>query len=167
MILSVVILILKIKEPKLVKEMEPEMLEGEVISSTLIRNYLLSGEVEKANQMLGKSFSISGEVIQGQHLGRTIGFKTANLLYPKEIIDIKNGVYGAKVFVKDKQYSGILNLGVKPTVSNENKRVLEVNIYGKNIKVEFEEMIREEKKFSSIDELKNQISKDVEYWRNK
>ena len=124
--------------------------------------------------MLGKSFSISGEVIQGQHLGRTIGFKTANLLYPKEIIDIKNGVYGAKVFVKDKQYSGILNLGVKPTVSNENKRVLEVNIfdfdeniYGKNIKVEFEEMIREEKKFSSIDELKNQISKDVEYWRNK
>ena len=150
------------------------MLEGEVISSTLIRNYLLSGEVEKANQMLGKSFSISGEVIQGQHLGRTIGFKTANLLYPKEIIDIKNGVYGAKVFVKDKQYSGILNLGVKPTVSNENKRVLEVNIfdfdeniYGKNIKVEFEEMIREEKKFSSIDELKNQISKDVEYWRNK
>ena len=140
----------------------------------LIRNYLLSGEVEKANQMLGKSFSISGEVIQGQHLGRTIGFKTANLLYPKEIIDIKNGVYGAKVFVKDKQYRGILNLGVKPTVSNENKRVLEVNIfdfdkniYGKNIKVEFEEMIREEKKFSSIDELKNQISKDVEYWRNK
>ena len=155
-------------------EIQPEMLEGEVISSTLIRNYLLSGEVEKANQMLGKSFSISGEVIQGQHLGRTIGFKTANLLYPKEIIDIKNGVYGAKVFVKDKQYRGILNLGVKPTVSNENKRVLEVNIfdfdeniYGKNIKVEFDEMIREEKKFSSIDELKNQISKDVEYWRNK
>ncbi len=155
-------------------EIQPEKIDDEVISSTRIRNYLSLGEIEKANSMLGKDFSISGEVIQGQHLGRTIGFKTANILYPKNIVDIKNGVYGARVIVKNKLYRGILNLGVKPTVSNENKRILEVNIfdfdeniYGENIKIEFEEMIREEKKFASLEELKNQISKDVEYWRNK
>ena len=155
-------------------EIQPEKIDDEVISSTCIRNYLSSGEIEKANSMLGKDFSISGEVIQGQQLGRTIGFKTANILYPKNIVDIKNGVYGARVIVKNKLYRGILNLGVKPTVSNENKRILEVNIfdfdeniYGENIKIEFEEMIREEKKFASLEELKNQILKDVEYWRNK
>lgn len=155
-------------------EIQPEKIDDKVISSTCIRNYLSSGEIEKANSMLGKDFSISGEIIQGQHLGRTIGFKTANILYPKNIVDIKNGVYGARVIVKNKLYRGILNLGVKPTVSNENKRILEVNIfdfdeniYGENIKIEFEEMIREEKKFASLEELKNQISKDVEYWRNK
>lgn len=155
-------------------EIQPEKIDDEVISSTCIRNYLSLGEIEKANSMLGKDFSISGEVIQGQHLGRTICFKTANILYPKNIVDIKNGVYGARVIVKNKLYRGILNLGVKPTVSNENKRILEVNIfdfdeniYGENIKIEFEEMIREEKKFASLEELKNQILKDVEYWRNK
>lgn len=155
-------------------EIQPEKIDDEVISSTCIRNYLSSGKIEKANSMLGKDFSISGEVIQGQQLGRTIGFKTANILYPKNIVDIKNGVYGARVVVKNKLYRGILNLGVKPTVSNENKRILEMNIfdfdeniYGENIKIEFEEMIREEKKFASLEELKNQISKDVEYWRNK
>lgn len=155
-------------------EIQPEKLENEVISSTSIRKYLSLGDIKKANMMLGRNFSISGEVIQGQHLGRTIGFRTANLAYPKNLVDIKNGVYGAKVFVKERTYRGILNLGVKPTVSNENKRVLEVNIfdfdeniYGEDIKIEFEEMIRSEKKFTSIDDLKTQISKDVEYWRNK
>lgn len=156
------------------KEIQAEKLENEVISSTSIRKYLSLGDIKKANMMLGRNFSISGEVIQGQHLGRTIGFRTANLAYPKNLVDIKNGVYGAKVFVKERTYRGILNLGVKPTVSNENKRVLEVNIfdfdeniYGEDIKIEFEEMIRSEEKFTSIDDLKTQISKDVEYWRNK
>lgn len=155
-------------------EIQPEKIDGEIISSTAIRNHILNGEIQKANKMLGKNFCIENEVINGQHLGRTIGFKTANIIYPKNIIDIKNGVYGANVVVKNNRYRGILNLGVKPTVSNENKRVLEVNIfdfdediYGENIKIEFEEMIREEKKFSSIDELKLQIAKDVDYWRNK
>lgn len=155
-------------------EIQPEKMDDEIISSTAIRNYLSNGEIQKANKMLGKNFCIENEVINGQHLGRTIGFRTANILYPKNIIDIKNGVYGANVVVKNNRYRGILNLGVKPTVSNENKRVLEVNIfdfdediYGENIKIEFEEMIREENKFSSIDELKFQIAKDVDYWRNK
>lgn len=155
-------------------EVQPKMLNEEIISSTLIRKYLASGEIRKANDMLGKSFAVSGKVIQGKHLGRTIGFKTANILYPENIIDIKNGVYGAKVIVKNNTYRGILNLGVKPTVTDENKRILEVNIfdfdediYDENIRVEFEELIREEKKFSSIEDLKNQISKDVDYWRNK
>ena len=155
-------------------EIQPEKMDDEIISSTAIRNYLSNGKIQKANKMLGKNFCIENEVINGQHLGRTIGFRTANILYPKNIIDIKNGVYGANVVVKNNRYRGILNLGVKPTVSNENKRVLEVNIfdfdgdiYGENIKIEFEEMIREENKFSSIDELKFQIAKDVDYWRNK
>lgn len=155
-------------------EINPETIDNEIVSSTLIKKYLADGEISKANKLLGKSFYVQNKVIKGEQLGRTIGFKTANLVYPSNIADIKNGVYGANVIYNGKKYNGILNLGVKPTVTNSNKRILEVNIfdfnedlYGKNLIVEFEEKIREEKKFSSIDKLKLQIKKDIEFWREK
>lgn len=155
-------------------EIEPETLNGEIISSTLIKKYLSDGDVFSANKMLGRKFSVKNEVVKGKQLGRTLGFKTANLIYPENITDVKNGVYGANVIYKGEKFRGILNLGVKPTVSNLNKRILEVNIfdfdkdiYGEDIVVEFEEKIRDEKKFSSVDELKLQIKKDIEYWRGK
>lgn len=153
-------------------EIEPEKLNGEIISSTAIRTLLSAGDMEKANKMLGKKFFIEGVVVHGEKIGRTLGFKTANIEYPCEIMDLKNGVYGVEVFVDKKKYKSILNLGIRPTVSNECKKLLEVhifdfdeNIYGKNIKVEFIKKIRNEKKFKSIVELKEQIIKDIEYWR--
>jgi len=155
-------------------EIEPETLNGEVISSTLIKQYLSEGNVLSANKMLGRKFFIKNEVVKGEQLGRTLGFKTANLIYPENITDVKNGVYGATVIYNREKFDGILNFGVKPTVSKLNKKILEVNIfdfdkdiYGEDIIVEFKEKIRDEKKFSSIDELKIQIKKDIEYWREK
>jgi len=153
-------------------EIMPEKLDGEVISSTAIKKYLSEGNVEQANKMLGKKFFIKNKVVRGQQIGRTIGFKTANIMYPENIADLKNGVYGASVICRGSIYKGILNLGVKPTVTSSNKRILEVNIfdfnndiYGEDIIIEFEQKIRDEKKFSSIEELKFQIEKDVNYWR--
>lgn len=153
-------------------EIGQETLNGNIVSSTLIKKYLSEGDVLSANKMLGRKFSIENKVEKGEQLGRTFGFKTANLIYPKNITDVKNGVYGASVLYNGEKFKGILNLGVKPTVSNLNKRILEVNIfdfdkdiYGEDIVVEFEEKIRDEKKFSSIEELKLQIKKDIEYWR--
>ena len=155
-------------------EIEPETLNSEVISSTLIKKYLADGCILQANEMLGRKFFIENKVEKGAQFGRTLGFKTANILYPENISEIKNGVYGANVIYNNQKYRGILNLGVKPTVSDLNKKVLEVNIfdfdkdiYGEDIIVEFVEKIREEKKFSSVDELKLQIKSDVEYWRKK
>lgn len=155
-------------------EIEPEMLNGDIISSTLIKKYLSEGNVLLANKMLGRNFSIKNVVVKGEQLGRNIGFKTANIIYPENITDVKNGVYGASVIYDGEKFKGILNLGVKPTVSKLNKRILEVNIfdfdkdiYGKDIVVEFEEKIRDEKKFSSVEALKLQIKKDIEYWRKK
>lgn len=153
-------------------EIQPKKLNGEIVSSTLIKKYLSEGNIKQANEMLGRKFFVKNKVIKGEQLGRTLGFKTANIIYPENIADIKNGVYGANVIYQNKKYKGILNLGVKPTVSNLNKRILEVNIfdfdkdiYNEKITVEFEEKIRDEKKFSSVEELKIQIEKDIEYWR--
>lgn len=145
-------------------EIPPQKLDGEVISSTIIRRYLQNGEIEKANRMLGHNFKISGKVIQGQQLGRTIGFRTANLIYPNELVDIPFGVYEVNT-----QYGkGITNFGVRPTVSKTQKPVAETHIlnfnqdiYNQDLQVEFLNMIRKEQKFNSLDELKTQIQQDI------
>ncbi len=145
-------------------EISPEKVNDKIISSTAIRTYLQQGKIEKANQMLGSNFSIKGEVVEGQKLGRTLGFRTANLLYPKEIIDIPFGVYE----VMTTYGKGITNFGIRPTVSSTKKAVLETHIldfdkdiYGKILRVEFIKMLRREQKFNSVDELKKQIQSDI------
>lgn len=145
-------------------EIPPQKINNEIISSTAIRNYLNKGEIAKANEMLGKNFSISGKVIEGQKLGRKLGFRTANLIYPVEIVDIPFGVYE----VQTTYGKGITNFGIRPTVSSTKKAVLETHIldfdkdiYGKTIKVEFLRMLRKEQKFNSLDELKRQITIDI------
>ena len=122
-----------------------------------------TGKIEKANSMLGYNFLISGEVITGNRIGRTIGFKTANLLYPPELIDLPFGVYSV-----DTQFGkGIANFGTRPTVDGKGT-LLEVHIldfdkdiYGQNLTVKFNKMIRTEKKFPSLDALKTQIKLDI------
>ena len=145
-------------------EIPPQKINNEIISSTTIRNYLQKGDITNANKMLGKNFSITGKVIEGQKLGRKLGFRTANLIYPAEIVDIPFGVYE----VQTTYGKGITNFGIRPTVCNTKKAVAETHIlnferdiYGEEIRVEFLNMLRKEQKFNSVDELKKQISKDI------
>ena len=149
-------------------EISPQKVFGKTISSTAIRELLSKGQIKNANEMLGYNFSITGEVVKGQQLGRTIGFRTANLIYPNELIDLPFGVYSTFVTIDGKKYQGVTNFGIRPTVSDSHKCTLETHIldfekdiYGKYITVEFIKMIRAEEKFKSLDELKNQIIADV------
>ncbi len=144
-------------------ELPPQKIEKEIISSTQIRKLLANGNIEKANTMLGQKFSIEGEVVKGNQIGRTIGFRTANLVYPPELIELPYGVYS----VETTYGKGIANFGIRPTVNGSNA-VLEVHIidfdkdiYGETIKTEFNKMIRPEKKFPSLEALKNQIHEDI------
>lgn len=144
-------------------ELPPQKIGSEIISSTVIRKLLSNGHIEKTNQMLGQNFSIEGEVVKGNQIGRTIGFRTANLIYPPELIELPYGVYSV-----DTNYGkGIANFGVRPTVNGSNA-VLEIHIlnfdkdiYGETLRAEFNKMIRAEKKFPSLNALKNQISIDI------
>ncbi len=144
-------------------ELPPQKLDNEIISSTTIRKLLAEGKIEKANDMLGYKFSISGIVVKGNQIGRTIGFKTANIVYPSELIELPYGVYS----VNTNYGAGIANFGVRPTI-NGSHAVLEVHIlgfdkdiYGEEIEIEFNKMLCHEKKFLSLDELKNQIQRDI------
>ena len=139
------------------------------ISSTLIKSFLKEGLIEYANEALGYEYSLSGTVIKGDQRGSQIGFPTANLNINKNIQIPKNGVYKVDVLFNENLYEGIMNIGYKPTVSEENKQSLEVHIldfdydiYDTNLTVHFKKFIRDEIKFSSIDELIKQISKDIE-----
>lgn len=149
---------------------EPVMENGEVISSSLIKKYLTEGDIDKANSLLESNFILEGDVVHGAKIGRTIGFPTANINYPKNIVKIPFGVYKAKInFNKETQSkNAIMNWGMKPTVNNTVEPVIEVHIfdfnsdlYGKNIKIEVLKQIRKEEKFKNLDELKTQIKKDI------
>lgn len=137
------------------------------VSSSAIRSYLLGGELENAQKMLGRPFAIKGKVKDGQHLGRTLGFPTVNQEVPKGKISIKNGVYLTRVkFGKALKY-GVTNIGMRPTV-NGTEPICETHIldfsgdlYGKTVTVEFIKFIRGEQKFNSLDELTKQVQKDI------
>ena len=142
-----------------------QMRNNKVISSTYIKELLQEGRVERANELLGSKFSISGVVIEGAQLGRTIGFPTANVKYPPDIVQIPYGVYAARVG----GHAGVLNWGIKPTVHNTKEPIVEVHIldyegdlYGKNIEIDILKKLRNEQKFASLEELKLQIKKDAE-----
>ena len=149
--------------------MEPCNYEDEVISSTRIRNELLSGNVDKAMKMLNRPYCIKGKVVHGKKLGRAIGFPTANLDYSKEALIPKKGVYYTNVQWQGKIYKGITSVGNNPTVNGDKLTIetyiLDFNndLYGHNIKVYFIKKIRDEKKFNSIDDLVIQLKKDKYY----
>jgi len=139
------------------------------ISSTLIKSFLNEGLIEDANKALGYEYSLTGNVIKGNQRGSQIGFPTANLNIDKSIQIPKNGVYKVDVHLNENLYEGIMNIGYKPTVSDGTKQSLEVHIFGFNddiydavLSVHFKKFIRDEIKFSSIEELIQQISKDIE-----
>lgn len=145
-------------------ETAPQKIDEKIISSTEIRKLLHNGDILKANEMIGRKFIISGKIIHGQNLGCKIGFKTANIEYPFEIIDVPFGVYEV-----DTQYGkGIANFGTRPTVTDKQKAILETHIlnfdediYGEILQIKFIKMLRAEQKFNSLDELKKQIALDI------
>jgi riboflavin kinase/FMN adenylyltransferase len=153
------------------KEIPQHVISDNTVSSTLIRESILSGEIEKANQLLGYDFNFEGEVVKGDQLGRKIGFPTANIqLLNDEKIVPGNGIYAVLVEIKNKiLFRGMMSIGVRPTVAEGMGRTIEVNIfdfnkdiYSENIRVFVNAFIREEKKFSGLEELKKAIQKDKE-----
>lgn len=147
----------------------PIRINGIRVSSTKIRGLILDGSLDKVRQYLGYNYQLEGRVIHSKKLGRTIGFPTANLEIDNNMVIPKNGIYATKVYVEDKVYFGATNVGYNPTVNGKSLSIetnileFDEDIYGKNIKVEFLERIRDEKKFSSLEELKNQLGKDTNY----
>ena len=137
------------------------------ISSSDIRREILSGNIEQANLMLGYNFFISGSVIRGDGIGKKIGFPTANIsIEDDEKILPGNGVYACKVEFDDTINSGMLNIGYRPTVDGKERRIeihifeISYDFYGKNLKIIIIKKIRDEIKFNSLDELKDQLKKD-------
>jgi riboflavin kinase/FMN adenylyltransferase len=149
-----------------VREVEQVSLNGEVISSTKIRHLLRDGEVEHAARLLGRTYTITGIVVKGDGRGKSLGFPTANIA-PKHSIIPAHGVYAVRLFVRDRFYDGIANIGMRPTF-DKNVLTIEVHIfdfdediYGEDISLYFIGKIRDEKKFGSADELILQIRTDV------
>lgn len=146
-----------------------ETFQGERISSTAIRNALQSGNLQTATRMLGRSYSLVGQVVQGQQLGRTIGFPTANLQIPPGKLVPQQGVYAVRVSGiagHEMPVLGVMNIGNRPTVSGTHQSI-EVhlldwsgNLYDQTLTVELLEFIRSEQKFPSLDALKQQILTD-------
>ena len=149
-----------------------ETLDGERISSSAIREALQSGDVQQATHLLGRPYTLTGRVIMGQKLGRTIGFPTANLKLPPEKFLPRDGVYGVRVYadasVGQSPQIGVMNIGHRPTVQGV-QRTIEVHLldwsgdlYGKTLTVSLEQFLRSEQKFDSLDALKRQIQADCQ-----
>ena len=145
----------------------PKMKEaGEVISSTRIRRELADGRIETANGLLGEPYFVSGEVMHGNALGRTIGMPTANLLPEEQKLLPVYGVYATRVEVDGQRYAGVTNVGMKPTVGADRVSVettlldFDGNLYGKQITVYFLYFLRPEQRFDSLEELKAQMERD-------
>lgn len=139
------------------------------VSSTKIRNALLEGKVETANKYLGYEYSIDGKVVEGQRLGRTMGFPTANIEPhdPNKLIP-GNGVYAVLARVDGKWYKAMANIGTRPTVTNSNEIIIEVNIfnldqdlYGKKLRIVFVKRLRDEVKFENLASLAKQMENDA------
>lgn len=161
---------------KIGAELGVEVIEAPVepgISSSAIRKLLKAGDVEKVARMLGRSYEYSGIVEQGAMLGRKIGFPTVNLSIDFRACLPANGVYSAQALIREadeeKEYPAVVNIGVKPTVTDAGRQTVEANLigyqgnlYGKKVTLKFLSRLRDEKKFENIDELKKQINKDIE-----
>ena len=142
--------------------------DGVSVSSSEIRSLISKGEVKTAATLLGYSYSITSEVVNGQHLARKLGFPTVNVLPEKDMLLPRNGVYLTRTSFDGNSYFGITNVGIRPTVdtgilcAETHMFDFEGDVYGKRITTEFIEFIRPEKKFSSIEEMASQIRTDIE-----
>ncbi len=140
------------------------------VSSTRIRNMLKEGNLKEANKMLGYEYAITGKVVKGNALGRKLGFPTANIQLPNEFkLIAANGVYACRALIEGRVYKGMSNIGVRPTIDHGDLTI-EINIfdfdkdiYDESITIYFVDRLRDEKKFESLDALKQQLVKDREH----
>jgi len=152
-----------------VYEIPAKQIEDAAISSTKIRNALTAGHVADAGKMLGRHYSLIGTVVSGAQLGRTLGFPTANVKpVDAEQIIPGNGVYAIKAVTAGETFNGMMNIGIRPTVSNELSLHIEAHlfdfnkdIYNQPIEIIFAERLRDEQRFPSLDALKEQLGNDV------
>ncbi|EDS76378.1 riboflavin biosynthesis protein RibF [Clostridium botulinum C str. Eklund] len=148
---------------------EPVKINGDIVSSSKIRQLVSEGNIIKANKFLNRPFMLQGTVMHGKQLGRKMNFPTTNLKYNKKFVLPKGGVYYTCVKYNGEKYKGITNIGYNPTVSDKKLSIethilgFQKEIYNENVKVYFCERIRDEKKFNSIKELANQLTKDKEF----
>ncbi|MFA4991758.1 MAG: bifunctional riboflavin kinase/FAD synthetase [Candidatus Omnitrophota bacterium] len=164
--------------PRLLKELggrhgfklvivKPAKVKGNCVSSTSIRQAIKKGELRLASLMLGRPVTVLGTVIKGRGLGRRLGFPTANINPHHESIP-PSGVYAVDAMIGDKFYKGALNIGTRPTIGRGTDPSIEIhvinfkkNIYGEDIEIIFKKKLRSEKKFKSLQDLKDQIAKDI------
>ena len=145
---------------------DPVKVNGQVVSSTLIREKIMNGDVEAVPELLGRNFTIRGTVIHGNEIGRTIGFPTCNIVIDESMAALPNGVYMTYCYVEGVKYCSITNVGNKPTIGEYGKNIetnifnFNENIYDKKITVEFLKKIRDEQKFDDLEALKKQIHDD-------
>ena len=142
------------------------------ISSTFVREEIMALNIEKANHLLGYRYFVTGMVKHGNQIGRTIGIPTINLIPPEEKLLPPFGVYVAEVFIDDRRYYGVTNVGCKPTIEGNNPVGVETHlldfkedVYEKVVTVEFLTMIREERRFESIEKLQEQMMNDIAFTR--
>jgi len=145
----------------------PEISNGDMVSSTSIRDVLEQGNITKVNRLLGRPFGIEGKVTTGAGRGTSLGFPTANLQVDARQALPPEGVYATWAFVNKERHQSMTNIGRNPTFG-ENERTVEVfllnfkgNLYGQNVRIEIEERLRNEKRFDSVDDLKKQIADDI------
>ena len=150
------------------------LIDNEKVSSSKIRNYLDNGNIEQANKFLGRKYKLTGTVVEGKKMGSKLGFPTANIKLHYELYLPKFGVYGITCNLDNKFYEGILNIGITPTVKDSTKIKIEAhifdfnnNIYDEILDIQINQFIREEIKFTSSEELINQISIDISKVKNK
>jgi riboflavin kinase/FMN adenylyltransferase len=139
------------------------------VSSTKIRTALAQGDISTANKYLGRPYDLSGQVVKGQQIGRSLGFPTANIQIAEDYKLLpRDGAYAVHAEVNSIRYKAILNIGDRPTVDGQKKTIeahlidFEGDLYGQELRVYFQEFLREEKKFESLDALKNQLVVDRE-----
>ena len=143
-------------------------LDHQRVSSTQIKEFIIKGQIEQANRFLGRPYMIQGKVVHGKKRGKILlGFATANVDYQNYIMP-KRGVYGVEVLIENQSYKGMANIGLNPTFGDIEVPTLEVHIfdfdkmiYDQNINVYFQFFVRDEKKFSSFDDLVNQLNQDM------
>jgi riboflavin kinase/FMN adenylyltransferase len=146
----------------------PKLINGEVASSTIIRQALANGDMEKVMRLLGRPFSLHGKVARGEHRGTELGFPTVNLNVDAKMALPPDGVYATRAYIGGEEFQAMTNIGRRPTFGENNERTIESfilhynqDIYGKDVKIEIIKRLREEKHFDNVEELKKQIAEDV------
>ncbi|HZW38469.1 MAG TPA: bifunctional riboflavin kinase/FAD synthetase [Ignavibacteriaceae bacterium] len=153
-----------------VTQVDAENVNGETISSTKIRNAILDGDIKTANKFLGRDYTFSGVVVEGDKRGRTLGFPTANIdLHHKSKIVPKTGIYAVQIIVEGIKYNGVMSIGTRPTFYNFGNITIEVfifdfdkEIYGESVEVFVVERLRDELKFNDVNKLIKQMNLDCQ-----